>query len=584
MIIKSKRIKAKGAGLKRLLRHVQDGEDNDLVELLQGNVRDLEDARADALRFGREYSVRHWILSPEAEISSAQLAYLIALLAVEFGFDPKLAVVWKHHKPRALESACDQHFHMLVREVNAVTGGVLSNSYNFKRHEKLARQAEVTWGHRLTRGAHNRAVASALTGSETADVVAAMTAAGLLETPKPLESFAEGDHQRAKREGLDLPRLTIMLAEMLSASESQTDFTARLAAVGLRVRTGDKAGTPIIETTDNILVGSLARLTKLRKAALAERLKFNVGKQYPDETHDSRSHLPVAQTANAGYGADREAGHDDRSSGSTAPHDGSDRSPPALDGGDRANHVSLGVLGSSVERSCHEKSPGGRYSQLVFTLGCATQQGRLLDLLAIARRTAQEPLERVIGDLDDSIERNTSLANRTFIFPEPPRLRAAREMVKTSRMRLQDLEAGADVILQQLSALPRSSMWRRFWYRREVEVRKALNDKLTKQMDSVHRAAREHSSNENGLDAEIKSFNVTRAKHEVDNTRRVAAAKRELSIAAAAKTFVQQNPRFATWGSRRLYEVTAQIESIRSEPDSSVDYLPIGGVTVALPF
>jgi len=51
--------------MKRLFRHVMmDGEVKDVVELVQGNVADLESA--DARRFGRDYSVRHWILSPPA--------------------------------------------------------------------------------------------------------------------------------------------------------------------------------------------------------------------------------------------------------------------------------------------------------------------------------------------------------------------------------------------------------------------------------------------------------------------------------------------------------------------------------------
>ncbi|MEH2474569.1 hypothetical protein V1281_004248 [Nitrobacteraceae bacterium AZCC 2161] len=69
MIIKRKRIKAKGTALKRVLKHLSDGDDNEFVELLQGNVADLEDARQDALRLGREYGLRHWILSPERDLN-----------------------------------------------------------------------------------------------------------------------------------------------------------------------------------------------------------------------------------------------------------------------------------------------------------------------------------------------------------------------------------------------------------------------------------------------------------------------------------------------------------------------------------
>ncbi len=65
-----------------------DGEDNDAVELISGTVADLEDARSDALRFGRQYAVRHWIVSPGQRISREQLAEFVNWLAAEFGFDP----------------------------------------------------------------------------------------------------------------------------------------------------------------------------------------------------------------------------------------------------------------------------------------------------------------------------------------------------------------------------------------------------------------------------------------------------------------------------------------------------------------
>lgn len=575
MIIKSKRTKAKGAALKRLLRHVMDGEDNDLVELVQGNVADLEDARADALRFGREYSVRHWILSPELDITPQQLAYLLALLAVEFGFEPERAVVWKHRKPRAVENDCDHfavenacdHFHVLVPEVDAITGSVLSSSHNFKRHEKLARQVEVVWGHRLTRGAHNRAVASALAGGENANVVTAMTDAGLLDAPKPIESFPTGEHQRAKREGLDLPQLRVMISEALSASQSQTDFAKKLAAIGLRIRTGEKADTPVVETVDRVLVGSLARLTRLRKAALLERLKFNVGDQYAieAETDHSSSNIPATQKASAGNGTRREAGGVVRSSGAASPHDGRDRTPTAVDGRHGADPKPAGSAGSPAGRSDPCESNEGRRSHIAFTLGCTANQGALLDLLSIARRSALNPLERVVADLDDSIEQNSSLANRTFVFPEPSTLVLTRKNAKETQHRLHSLESEADGTLQQLSALPPSTAWRRFWFRREAKNRKELNDKLSTQLASVQRAARDHELSKNRLAAEVKSSQVARVKCEVEHERTVQKAKQEILIASTAKTFVRQNPHTATWGSLRLLEVAMQIEKIRSE-------------------
>lgn len=101
MIIKSKRTRARGPALRRLIKHVTDGDDNELVELLQGNLAEPDDARADALRFGREFCVRSFVVSPERVLTMPQWLWLLALLGQEFGFDPKEAVVWRHLKARA---------------------------------------------------------------------------------------------------------------------------------------------------------------------------------------------------------------------------------------------------------------------------------------------------------------------------------------------------------------------------------------------------------------------------------------------------------------------------------------------------
>jgi len=570
MIIKSKRVRARGAALKRLLRHVMDGKDNDLVQHLQGNIADLEDARKDALRFGREYSVRHWILSPESEITPAQLAYLIALLAVEFRFDPKLAVVWKHHKDRAV-GACDQHFHVLVREVDAVDGSVMTSSHNFRVHEKLARQVEVAWGHKLTRGAHNRAVASTLKGGENDNVVTAMTDAGLLDAPKTAESFAEEDHQRAKREGVDLPRLRVMISDVLSESQSRIDFEARLAAIGLRIRRGEKADTPIIETLDNILVGSLARLTRLRKAALLERLKFNVAKQHAVETHRSSGDVQTTRPAQEGDGPNREAGGAERSSGSTAPNGGRDRTSQSPDGRRGADSGALGDTGVPAGRSSSDESVEGRRSQLIFTLGCSVQQGALLDLLAIARRTAQPPLERVISDIDEIIETNTSWIGQQQELAEPRSLVAARNTEREIRLRVRALEAESNAVLEKLAAFPPPTAWRRFWYRRETKARLALQVDLSKKQGLVQRVGREHVWSQHQLDTEIKSFKSARAKHCREVLQRTERAKQEMKIAGGAKMFVQNTPQFATWGAPRLMQVAARIEQTRLKLAASTE-------------
>ena len=272
MIIKSKRIKARGPALKRALRHIANVEDNDAVELIYGNVADLEDARDDALRFGREYAVRHWILSPGEPISKEQLTELVARLAAEFCFDPKRIVIWRHTKDRATDDGCKEHFHLCVPETDPLTGGVMSSSHDWRRHEKLARTVEVLWGHRVVPGAHAAAVLVALGKEGPTD--AENTLCDIAPADHP-QSFDERAHQRLKRQGYDLPRMRAMISDALSAATDQADFDARLSIIGLRIRTGDRTDVPIIETAgDGTFVGSLARLTRLRKNALKERMSI----------------------------------------------------------------------------------------------------------------------------------------------------------------------------------------------------------------------------------------------------------------------------------------------------------------------
>jgi len=78
---------------------------------------------------------------------------------------------------------------------------------------------------------------------------------------------------------------------------------------------------------------------------------------------------------------------------------------------------------------------------LILTLGCAAQQGELLDLLAVARRTAQPPLERVVSDLDEVIEINTSTMKQRRELADPKqRIYDFKGACLTSLRRLDDAE------------------------------------------------------------------------------------------------------------------------------------------------
>lgn len=197
MIIKSKRIRARGSALKRALAHICNSEDNDEVVLLRGNPADLDDARADALRFGKQYCVRHWIISPAQDITEEQLDELIERLALEFEFDPKRIVAWRHTKDRATENGCPRHFHLCAPEVDPISGRVMPSSHDWDRQSKLARVCEVRWGHNIIPAPRMSGLIAAL--DREGDHVTAAALRGVA-TPDHPASYDEGDHQRAKAE------------------------------------------------------------------------------------------------------------------------------------------------------------------------------------------------------------------------------------------------------------------------------------------------------------------------------------------------------------------------------------------------
>jgi hypothetical protein len=270
MNLKSKRVEARGRALQRLVDHLTNGDDNDAVELVRGSMADLKDWRDDALRFGREYCVRQWIYSPEREISGEQLDALIGWLASEFGFDPAVAIVWMHRKERATPDGCHQHFHILIDEVDPITGSVMSSSHDYARHQKITMGLSLMWGHPVTIGPHCNSA------------VAALKAEGF-EIPDELsrrsdnhgQGFDERSHQRLKRSGIDLPRIRVLVTEALVTSQSLEEFEAKLAAIGLRLEAGRKGGMLVLMTSDGTtFVGSLSRLTRFTKAELKNRMTF----------------------------------------------------------------------------------------------------------------------------------------------------------------------------------------------------------------------------------------------------------------------------------------------------------------------
>ena len=166
MIIKSVRVSSAASQI-RFRNHLFRGAENDAVTLVRGNEADISDLFADARRHGSKFAVRHWIVAPSEMTTRQQACRVVDLLAKEFGFDAKAAIIIEHTKQRAAPDAFNQHWHVSVGERNAATERVLSSSHDHLRHEFIARCAEIEFAHTILPGPHTRSVAAFLSPTDT---------------------------------------------------------------------------------------------------------------------------------------------------------------------------------------------------------------------------------------------------------------------------------------------------------------------------------------------------------------------------------------------------------------------------------
>lgn len=332
MLIKAIRIRA-SAGAGALARHLSDAEDNELVEVLRGVFTDLEDAVADARRFGRTYAVRHFIIAPQFEMQRDQFHEVVVMLGEEFEFEPSSCLIVQHTKARAVAGVAGRHWHVVVPETNPATGKVLSSRHDHARHEKIARQVELLLGHPIVAGAHDLAVLAALRAEGKAEM-ADRLAAHLGQGERPVAAFTSVQHQAAKRAGIDLALVRENIRAACADLPTGTQLRERLIAHGIALARGEKPGTWIVLGPDGKFLGAAHRLAGHRKAdfhALMEKEHDHHSKPDPAERRpdDSRRHAGAA----ARHGDNSGTGAKHRSADAGGEHVRSGR-----DAGPAANH------------------------------------------------------------------------------------------------------------------------------------------------------------------------------------------------------------------------------------------------------
>ena len=584
MIIKATRVRTRGSALKKLIAHIENAEDNEEVVTLRGNFADLWDARDDARTFGREYCVRQWVVSPSNDATFEKMLEAVDRLAVEFGFDPAKAVARGHKKAKAVEGLFDKHLHILVPEVDPITGRVLSSSNDWLRGEKVGKILSVDWQEALVELVNPKAILAALKRDGREDVAAAYRKAFPEGGPRPVAAFDAAAQQRLKRNGLDLPALRVLIESAWTSAANRSQVQANLLTHGLLCKSGDKPGVYLIETADGEQIGSLARLAKLKKSELLKKME-TVHAGPTEEAHHGGGDLPQHADAAEAVGAHQGAGGSSAGHASAGPawdDAGHDRPVAGIrPADDREAGQDYRTAGGAVDREGREghaeRLRAGRDFQ--FVLGLVPYAGRLQAMLGTANRIALSPEQRIaveLAEIEDDARQAEAMIDAPP--PEPSTLIAARAAMTTTGQKVQALQSKFDracVAVQHLQQ--RAPWWRRAIdlftgeaTRRTVEVRAAVRQQKVAQA-ALTAAKTEKSNADRLLTRELQDHEELARRHIAKWTQETKVAEAKVANAVRAHHLLRQLPGATALGAAGLCTVAAKLAPCQSEQQFGVE-------------
>lgn len=279
MNLKMTRIAVGGA--KNAVGHIHKTDENESVRVLEGDVNDiLVDAELDARALGRSKSVRHVVISPDQELTAEQRNEAIQMIRQEYKMGERPIYLVEHVKARA-DGKKIPHFHFLAAETYGA-GNQIEHAHFMRRNEKLARNMELRFGHNLTKGRHNKAVLNAL--KKEGATVEAAAIQHLTEGGPALAKYGNKSHQKAKRLGYSLPKISQALTELQKGTAA--DIAAGLDRIceehGVTVQKSDRRSAILIVAEDGTVLKNANRSLKI-KANQVNEILANVRKDTIDD-------------------------------------------------------------------------------------------------------------------------------------------------------------------------------------------------------------------------------------------------------------------------------------------------------------
>ena len=364
------RVTTGGAGA--LIDYFQRQGENEMVEVLSGDPEDLEAvSEARAQGFGKKYSLRHVIFSPDQELSRSQEKTLAAAWKKEWGADDREALFVKHTRQRA-DGTKAPHYHLAIAEVDA-KGRVLDNRGMYARNEKVARLAELKFGHTVTKGRHNRAVVNQLKADGHSAASEALQEAGITDGKPALVRFSSKAHTVAKREGIDLASIA---HELDHVRKGDARATAR-AFIDIRRNFGVTFDVSVkghlTMNANGTFIASMNRMMKIDRSQNAEIAKeiskLVKGIKRNDNRDDNKDRRragrdtpdPDRNSVRVGTGTESKSR---RGGGESVRR--TDRNPPAHGRGGSNATRDFGQLSERVNKLTQQ--PGGRSSRGIVGL------------------------------------------------------------------------------------------------------------------------------------------------------------------------------------------------------------------------
>ena len=175
--------------------------------------------------------------APGEHLTDEQKQRAVERLEQELGFTGQPRIIVEHLKKDR------EHFHVVFMRIDMEKMAAIPDSHNFRKHEIVARELEVEFGHQRVQGAH----------------------IGRDDQPRPKRTPGHDEMQQGERTGLSPQQATARITEIWKQADSGKAFTAAVENYGWIIAKGDKRDFVLVDHAGE--VHSLARRVDGAKAA-----------------------------------------------------------------------------------------------------------------------------------------------------------------------------------------------------------------------------------------------------------------------------------------------------------------------------